>query len=199
MQVPAASVMKGNQRPDHGWPAAPQPGPQWWGGEGRAQLEATWVSPAATLPSLHGMSEYPSLCDIRRTPQQTQILRQHACNQDNNISQLHLLKQYINKHRNATCCWALENKVSAAGLWQRQGLRDGQHDPAALPPALGTAAIIGPAGAGCTPLPPRATTPSACQVLLSRDNTRQEPDIPRQRPKPFQGPDAVDQPDMGAG
>ena len=27
-------VMKGNQRPNHGWPAAPQPGPQWWEGRG---------------------------------------------------------------------------------------------------------------------------------------------------------------------
>lgn len=27
-------VMKGNQRPNHGWTAVPQPGPQWWEGRG---------------------------------------------------------------------------------------------------------------------------------------------------------------------
>ena len=36
------------------------------GREGRARLGATWSPPAATLPSLHGMSECPSLRDTRR-------------------------------------------------------------------------------------------------------------------------------------
>ena len=48
VQVPAASVMKGNQRPDHGWPAAPQPGPQWWEGRG----EHSW-GPRGPLPRPH--------------------------------------------------------------------------------------------------------------------------------------------------
>lgn len=77
---------------------------------------------------------------------------------------------------------------------------DGQRDPAALPPALGTAAIIGLLVLAAHPSLDAPPPPSACQVLLSRDNIPAGAGhIQVKGSKPFQGPDAVDHPDMGGG
>lgn len=142
---------------------------------GRGGGEHSWRPrgplPAATLPSLHGMSEYPSLCDIRRdTPGSVNTDSQGSMPAPHNISQLHLLKQYINKHRNATCCWALENKVSAAGLLGKAGPGDGQHDPAALPPALQVQRQSLACWCWLHTLPPRATTLSLSSALKQRQH-----------------------------